>query len=74
MSETLIIKDGKSVEVNCGDVLFMTISPEDEDVVVKGKYLEYDGNVVTAAVLNPDLEFVDVTVKPTRIVRIEKSN
>jgi hypothetical protein len=74
MSENIKIKDGKEVKVSLGDVLFMTISPEDDDTVVRGKYLEYDGEVVTAAVLNPDLEFMDVTVKPTRIIRVEKPN
>jgi len=74
MSKNFRIKDGKTVSVELGDVIFMTISPDDDNTIVRGKYLEYDGDVVTASVLNPNLEFMDVTVKPTRIIRVEKPN
>lgn len=74
MSENIKIRNGKEVSVDLGDVLFMTISPEDDETIVRGKYIEYDGDVITAAVLNPDLEFMDVTIKPTRIIRVEKPN
>ena len=70
--EIVKLKNGKTIK--CGDVVFVTMSP-DSDVVAKGRFVELtkDGNI-KFYVIDPNYKLVDVEVQQNRIVKIEKPN
>jgi len=71
--EEIKLKNGKTIR--CGDIVFISMSPDDLSVVAKGRFVELtkEGNV-KFYVIDPSYKLVDVEVKQNRIVKIEKPN
>jgi hypothetical protein len=74
MTKMITLQSGAKVDVNEGDVLFVTIKPDDSSYLVRGRFLDSKDGFVTFSVLNPDLKPESVSVKETRVVRVEKPN
>lgn len=71
--EAIKLKNGKTIR--SGDIVFISMSPDDTSVVAKGRFVELtkDGNV-KFYVIDPNYKLIDVEVKQNRIVKIEKPN
>jgi len=66
---------GDKVQINSGDVVFVTIRPDDSNLLVRGRYIDSDEEgLLIFSVLDPNLEVQQVTVSQTRVVKIEKPN
>lgn len=71
--EEVKLKNGKKIKR--GDVVFITMTPNNNDVIAKGRFIEMtkDDNV-KLYIIDPKYNLVDIEVKQNRIVRIEKPN
>lgn len=69
------VKLKNGIKVKPGDVIFITMSPNNLDTIARGRFIEMtkDGNI-KLYVIDPKYNLVDIEVKPTRVVRVEKPN
>lgn len=74
MTKTIKTKNGKKVDVNVGDVIFVSLLPNNFDTLVRGRYLDSKDGVITFSIINPKLEIENVFILENRVVKVEKPN
>ncbi len=69
------LNSGNEVDVNKGDVLFVTLTSEDSSVLVRGSCVDFKSNgKIVFSVLNPKLELEKCTIASSRVVKVERAN
>ncbi len=74
MVKTITLNNGNKAEVNAGDVIFVSLAPNDSNYLVRGRYVDSEDGIVTFSVLNPKLELENIPISESRVVKIEKPN
>jgi len=74
MQKKIKINNGKEVYVAPGDVLFVSLTPDNIDFLVRGRYLDSLDGIISFSILNPNLEVESVSINENRVVKIEKPN
>ena len=74
MAKTITLNSGNKAEVNIGDVVFVSLIPNNNDYLVRGRYIDSENGLVTVSVLNPKLELDNVLLAESRVVKVEKPN
>jgi len=69
------LNNGNETEINKGDMLFLTLTPENSSILVRGSYIETkkDGNVLFS-IVNSKYELEEYSAPSSRVVRVERSN
>ena len=70
----ITLRNGNKTDVMSGDIIYVTIAPDDDSVLVRGRFIEKTDKIIKLFVLNPSLELQEVTVRENQLVRIEKPN
>ena len=70
----ITLRNGNKIDIISGDIIYVTISPDDDSVLVRGRFIEKINKTIKLYVLNPSLELQEVTVRENQLVRMEKPN
>lgn len=68
------LRNGNKIDLLPGDIVYVTITPEDDSVLVRGRFITKNKNTIRMYVLNPSLELQEVSVLEEQLIRMEKPN
>ena len=59
--------------LKCGDIIFVSISPEEQNILAKGRFVSFTNNGnVKMYIIDPNYKLVDIEISKNRIIKTAK--